>query len=113
MVVGDWLEVGFVVESVSVEDKVAAVLLCFSSGGGFTVREVRRCAGGFVSVGDKMAGRIVRFLSEVGLVWFDRECKRWRASDVVRGVGSFEDALALARSVVERYRDVFVRMRYL
>lgn len=105
------VDVDVVVSPVSLEEKVAAVLLCFASGGMFTVKSVRECACAYVAIGDKMAGRIVKFLAELGLVKYDSRERRWVATDKMPRLGSFDEALKLAFDLSSRYSRVLVYLK--
>lgn len=73
-------DVDIVVSSASVEEKIAAILYCFSNNmnGGHTVRTARLCAVNYTPVGEKTAYRIMRILSyRYGLIYFDTKRRRW------------------------------------
>ncbi|MEM4430029.1 MAG: hypothetical protein QXM08_02585 [Thermofilaceae archaeon] len=72
------LEVDVVVEPVSVESKIRALIYCFSTGELFSVREVRACAEKYVVIGSRTASKLVRLLERVGVVEFKRSTRRWR-----------------------------------
>lgn len=109
----DYAEVDVDVSSVSLEEKLAAVLLCFANGRWFTVKSVRDCACAHVAVGDKMVGRIVRFLADVGLVKYVSRERRWVATHRLPRLRSFDEALALALELSSRYRPLLVHLRHL
>lgn len=111
----DWGDVVVEVElsSASIEEKLAAVLLCFARGGLYTVKSVRTCACMHVSVGDKMVGRIVRFLAEIGLVCYDSRVRRWHATPAAPRIASYEDALGVASRLASEYRHLLVRLRHM
>lgn len=70
---------GVEVLEVYYEDKKRAVIECLKSGRGFTIKELRACAGRSVPVSDKVVSRIVRELELEGVVvkvykwWFHVE----------------------------------------
>jgi len=57
------------------EDKVEAVVECLKSGRGFTIRELRGCAGRHVAVSEKVISRILRELETAGVAV--KVYKRW------------------------------------
>lgn len=99
------------VSHVSIEEKLAAVLLCFAGGGAFTVKSVRECACRYVSVGDRMVGHIVRFLASVGLVVYSSRKRKWVASLRMPRLGNFGEALSFAFELSESFSSLIARIK--
>lgn len=79
------------------EDKIAAVLMCFSSdynGDGYTIRSVRECATKYTSVGERIVNLIIRALSyDYKLIMFDTKKRRWVPRDSLPKFKSYDDAI--------------------
>lgn len=87
------------VRPAELEEKVAATLLCLSSGA-HTIRSVRACAAKYTPVGERTVKKIVRALASRGLLRYEAKTRKWALSPGVPGFASYAEAL---RFVAEKH----------